>query len=123
MTKSDVDSYLFDIFAAVNAGRYQISSRPKNLDMYIDYVFTGADAKKIILSLTADDFSDVVQSDHPDHPEEMIYIFGKDVKLLSRYDIVEETVPLYIKLNKLPNQYLIVVSFHKQEYSLTYKFR
>ena len=30
---------------------------------------------------------------------------------------------LYIKFNKLTNQYLIVISFHKQEYPLTYKFK
>lgn len=39
--------------------------------IYIDYVFTEADARNVILSLTADDFSDAVQNDHPQHPEEI----------------------------------------------------
>lgn len=123
VTKSDVEQYLADVFAAVNAGRYQISPRQKNQNIYMDYVFTEEDAKKLILFLTAYDFSDAVQNDHPQHPEEILYIFGKDIKLLSRYGDSEEIVSLYIKFNKLTNQYVIVISFHKQAYPLTYKFK
>lgn len=123
ITKSDVEQYLSDVFVAVNAGRYQISPRQKNQDIYMDYVFTEEDAKKVILSLSAYDFSDAVQNDHSQHPEEILYIFGKDIKLLPRYGDSEEKVSLYIKFNKLANQYVIVISFHKQEYPLTYKFK
>ena len=123
VTKSDIEAYLLDVFDAVKAGRYQISPRPKNQNIYIDYVFTEADAKNVILSLTAEDFSDAVQNDHPQHPEEILYIFGKDIKLLPRYGGAEELVSLYIKFNKLRNQYVVVISFHEQEYPLTYKFK
>ncbi len=123
VTKSDVEQYLSDVFAAVNAGRYQISPRQKNQDIYMDYVFTEEDAKKVILSLTVYDFSDAVKNDHPQHPEEILYIFGKDINLMPRYGDSEEKVSLYIKFNKLTNQYVIVISFHKQEYPLTYKFK
>lgn len=123
ITKSDVEQYLSDVFTAVNEGRYQISPRQKNQDIYIDYVFTEEDAKKVILSLTVYDFSEAVQNDHPQHPEEILYIFGKDIKLMPRYGDSEEIVSLYIKFNKLANQYVIVISFHKQEYPLTYKFK
>ena len=71
VSKSGVDAYLLDVFNAVKAGRYQISPRLKNRSIYIDYVFTESDAKNVILSLTADDFSDAVQNDHPQHPEEI----------------------------------------------------
>ena len=123
VTKSDVEQYLSDVFAAVNVGRYQISSRQKNQDIYMDYVFTEEDAKKVILSLTVYDFSHAVQNDHPQHPEEILYIFGKDINLMPRYGDSEEKVSLYIKFNKLTNQYVVVISFHKQEYPLTYKFK
>lgn len=123
ISKSDVEQYLSDVFSAVNAGRYQISPRQKNQDIYMDYVFTEEDTKKVILSLTAYDFSDAVQNEHPQHPEEILYIFGKDIKLMPRYGDGEEKVSLYIKFNKLTNQYVIVISFHKQEYPLTYKFK
>ena len=123
VTKSDVEQYLSDVFVAVNAGRYQISPRKKNQDIYIDYLFTEEDAKNVILSLTVYDFSDAVQNDHPQHPEEILYIFGKDISLMPRFGGSEETVSLYIKFNKLTNQYVIVISLHKQEYPLTYKFK
>lgn len=123
VTKSDIEQYLSDVFVAVNAGRYQISPRQKNQDIYMDYVFTEEDAKEVILSLTVYDFSDAVQNDHPQHPEEILYIFGKDINLMPRYGNSEEKVSLYIKFNKLTNQYVIVISFHKQEYLLTYKFK
>ena len=123
VTKSDIEQYLSDVFSAVNAGRYQISPRQKNQEVYVDYVFTEEDAKRVILSLTVYDFSDAVQNDHPQHAEEILYIFGKDVKLIPRYGDSEEKVSLYIKFNKLANQYVIVISFHKREYPLTYKFK
>lgn len=123
VTISEVEEYLSDVFAAVNAGRYQIAPRMKNQEMYIDYVFTEEDAKKVILSLTAYDFSDAVQNDHLHHPEEILYIFGKDIELLPRYGGNEELVSLYIKFNKLTNQYVIVISMHKQQYPLSYKFK
>ena len=42
---------------------------------------------------------------------------------MPRYGDSEETVSLYIKFNKLTNRYVVVISFHKQEYPLTYKFK
>lgn len=123
ITKSDVEKYLSDVFVAVRTGRFQISPRQKNQDIYKRYVFTEDDAKKVILSLSTKDFSDVVRNEHPEHREEILYIFGKDIKLLSRFEETEEEVSLYIKFNKLANQFLIVISFHKQEYPLTYKFK
>lgn len=123
ITKSDVEKYLSEVFAAISVGRYIIAPRLKNQDIYLDYVFTEDDAKKVILSLTAEDFSNAVQNDHPQHPEEILYIFGKEIKLLPRYGDAEENVSLYIKFNKLTNRYVIVISFHKQDYPLTYKFR
>ena len=123
ITKSDVEKYLSEVFTAISAERYIIAPRQKNQSIYLDYVFTEDDAKRVILSLTAEDFSNAVQNDHPQHPEEILYIFGKEIKLLPRYGDAEENVSLYIKFNKLTNQYVIVISFHKQDYPLTYKFR
>lgn len=123
VTKDDIEQYLEDVFVAVNTGRYQIASRQKNQDIYIDYVFSEEDAKNVILSLTAYDFSETVQNEHSQHPEEILYIFGKDINLIPRFGNSEEKVSLYIKFNKLTNQYVIVISFHKQVYPLTYKFK
>ena len=123
VTKDDIEQYLADVFIAVNAGRYQIAPRQKNQDIYIDYVFSEEDAKNVILFLTVYDFSEAVQNEHSKHPEEILYIFGKDINLTPRFGNSEEKVSLYIKFNKLTNQYVIVISFHKQIYPLTYKFK
>lgn len=72
VTKDDIEQYLADVFIAVNAGRYQIAPRQKNQDIYIDYVFSEEDAKNVILSLTVYDFSEAVQNEHSQHPEEIL---------------------------------------------------
>lgn len=125
ITRDEVAFYLAEVFDAVRSGRYQISPRPKNQELYEDYVFTEVDAKQVIFSLTVEDFSDAVQNDHPQHKDEILYIFGKDVELLPRYgnSVEEERITLYIKFNKIPAGYLFVISLHKQEYPLVYRFK
>ncbi len=75
------------------------------------------------MDLEVEDFSDTVQNEHSQYPEEILYIFGKEVSLLPKQGGSEETVALYIKFNKLTNLYVIVISFHKQDYPLRYKFK
>ena len=125
ITKEDVARYLAEVFAAVRAGSYQISPRPKNQEIYEDYVFAEADAKQVIFSLTPKDFSDAVQNEHVQHEDEVLYIFGKDVKLVPRYgnSVDEEWVSLYIKFNKISVGYVFVISLHKQDYPLVYMFK
>ena len=117
VTRDEVVDYLNEVKKSVEEGRYQISSRTKNQCLYIDYVFSEQRCKEILLDLEA------AQNDHPQHPEEILYIFGKDVLLLPKQGGDEETVSLYIKFNKLANFYVIVISFHKQDYPLVYKFK
>lgn len=120
--KEEVEKYLTDVKKLVRVGRYRVSSRKKNRELFVEYVFTEDMRKEVLLSLTAEDFSDAVRKEHPEHPEEILYIFGKDISLVPRFGGKEETVSLYIKFNKLENLYIIVISFHKQEYPLKYKF-
>ena len=110
ITRSEVENYLADVRTAVKEERYQVSSRDKNRELFIDYVFTEDKRKE-------------VWNDHPQHPEEILYIFGKDILLMPRFGKEEEKISLYIKFNKWSNSYLIVISFHKQEYPLKYKFK
>lgn len=123
VTREDVANYLKEVQAAVKEGRYQISPRQKNQELYFDYVFHEGDEKEILLSLRVDDFSEAVQNNHEKYPDEILYIFGKDVGLMPRFGQGVETVSLYIKFNKLANQYVIVISLHKQEYPLKYPFK
>ena len=123
ITRSHVKAYLEDVKHSIKNGRYQISPREKNEKLYIDYVFSEDQCKEIILDLEVGDFSEAVQNDHPRFPDEILYIFGKDVTLLPKFGGDEKTVSLYIKFNKMSNQYLIVISFHEQEYPISYKFK
>lgn len=126
--KEHIETYLSDVRTAVEAGAYQIASRYKNMDIYIDYLFSEEDTKKLLLSLRAEDFSVAVPNAHPGHHEEILYIFGKDIRLKPRFGKAEETVPFYLKLNKLKQdkpagQYVIVISLHKQKHPLSYPFK
>ena len=81
------------------------------------------DAIEIIKRLTPMDFSTAVPNDHKGKEYEILYIFGKDIDLLERFGDEERTVSLYIKFNKISDQYLFIISFHEQEHPLSYYFK
>ena len=126
VTIADVEKYLEDVKEAINAGRYRLAmneNRQDNQDLFVDYVISEEQRKQILLSLEAADFSEIKHNTHKGYEHELLYVFGKDVKLLNRFGSEEEQVSLYIKFNKLESLYVIVISFHKQKYPLNYKFR
>ncbi len=126
ITQEEIEEYLLDVKKAVSEDRYRLdrnSRRQDNIDLFINYVIDESKAKDIILSLEVMDFSEIVQNEHVGFEHEMLYIFGKDVQLLERTGTEEVTVSLYIKFNKLENNYVIVISFHEQHYPLNYYFR
>ena len=65
----------------------------------------------------------MVRLQHRGFEHELLYIFGKDVKLVERFGNSDKLVSLYIKFNKLENCYVIVVSLHEQKYPLKYYFK
>lgn len=122
----EIKKYIEEVKTAVKADKYRIDrnrNRQANLGLYTDYVIDEAKSKEILMSLTADDFCQAVQNEHIGFEHELLYIFGKDVKLLQRFGTEEEMVSLYIKFNKLESRFVIVISFHKQAYPLTYAFK
>ena len=124
--KQDIEKYLSDVKSAVRKDRFRIdrnARRQDNINLFLDYVIDEAKAKNIILSLTVMDFSDILQNEHKGYEHERLYVFGKNVKLLERYGTEEKMVSLYIKLNKLENCFVIVISFHEQKHPLVYHFR
>ena len=126
ITQEEIEEYLSDVKKAVSEDRYRLdrnSRRQDNIDLFINYVIDESKAKDIMLSLEVMDFSEIVQNEHVGFEHEMLYIFGKDVQLLERTGTEEVTVSLYIKFNKLENNYVIVISFHEQHYPLNYYFR
>lgn len=124
--KKDIEQYLSEVKTAVERGRYRLdrnTRRRDNVTLFLDYVIDEAKAKEIILSLTATDFSEILQNEHAGYEHEQLYVFGKDVILLERNGAEEKKVSLYIKFNKLENCFVIVISFHEQKYPLTYYFK
>ncbi len=126
LSMSDVESYLATVKCAVKAHRYRLdmkSNRPDNRKLFQTYLLTEKDVENIILDLTAMDFSDAVSNKHVGFEHETLYIFGKDILMTGRFCSAEKLVPLYIKFNKLDNEFVIVISFHEQRYPLTYYFK
>jgi len=123
VTKEEVKIYLDEVKVAVSDKRYTISAREVNHRLFEEYLITEKDAETILLSLCVEDFCKIVPNEDPRYPHERLYIFGKDVILIPRFGEKETTVSLYIKFNKLDGNYTVVISFHKQQYPLKYKFK
>ena len=121
--KKDIELYLQGVRDAIDAGLYQIASRPKNRELLTDFVISETGVLDIIKSLTALDFSAAVANDHKGREYETLYIFGTETVLLERFGNQERTVSLYIKFNKIADQYLFIISFHEQEHPLSYYFK
>ena len=123
ISREDVEQYLSDVKEAIKKDKVTVSTRDKNDQFFLDYIIDEQKRTEILLDLTVEDFSEVVNNEHPGREYELLYIFGKDVKLTPRFGGAERSVSLYIKFNKLKNINVIVISFHEQEYSLNYAFR
>ena len=126
ITQNDIDIYLAEVKDAIRKNRYRIernSRRQDNINLFIDYVIDENMAKDILLGLTTNDFSEILQNEHKGYEHERLYVFGKDVELLERTGDACRIVSLYIKFNKLENCYVIVVSLHEQKYPIKYYFK
>ena len=124
--KDEIEQYLTEVKTAIQNDRYRIemnSRRQDNRELFLTYVIDEAKAKNILMHLTADDFSERLQNEHRGFEHELLYVFGKDVKLLERMGSAAKTVSLYIKFNKLANCYVIVISLHEQKYPMRYYFK
>lgn len=124
--RKEIDCYLSEVKKAVKNGRYRLERndrRQDNQDLFFNYVLDEQKVRKIILDLSVEDFSEVLQNKHKGYEYERLYVFGKDVTLLERFGSREKTVSLYIKFNKLENCFVIVVSFHEQRYPIKYYFK
>lgn len=126
VSRTEIENYLCEVKEAIKCNRYRIdrnSNRQANIDLFIDYLIDESDAKQILLGLEVEDFSEIRQNDHVGYEHELLYIFGKDVRLVERFGTEKKKVSLYIKFNKLENKYVVVISFHEQKYPLSYCFR
>lgn len=126
VSEDNVREYLVELKKLITAGRYRIdtnSKRQKNSQLYTDYIIDEAKSKIILLDLKVEDFSHTLKNEHEGFEHEILYVFGKEIELIQRFGTGVENVALYIKFNKLGNSYVIVISFHKQDYPLLFPFK
>ena len=126
VTSDKIEAYLLQVKDAIFKGNYSIarnSNRQDNNDLFNDYVIDEEKTKEILLTIEVEDFSEVRYNEHKGYEHELLYIFGKEVRLLERWGSEEMIVPLYIKFNKLENQFVIVISLHRQKYPMKYYFK
>ena len=124
--EDNVRKYLIELKKLITAGRYRIdtnSKRQKNSQLYTDYIIDEKKSKIILLDLEVEDFSHILNNEHEGFEHEILYVFGKEIGLTQRFGTEVENVALYIKFNKLGNSYVIVISFHKQDYPLSFPFK
>lgn len=124
--ESEINDYLGEAKKLILDGKFRIalnSNRLTNLSLFDEYLINEESVKSILLNLTVYDFCEKVQNKHANFNHEWLYVFGKEINLIKRFEEKSEMVPLYIKFNKIEDKFLIVVSFHKQKYPLVYYFQ
>lgn len=65
--QKDIEQYLFEVKEAVEKDNYRLdrnARRQDNINLFLNYVIDEARAREIILSLTAMDFSEILQNEH-----------------------------------------------------------
>lgn len=124
--ESEINDYLGEAKKLILDGKFRIalnSNRLTNLSIFDEYLINEESVKSILLNLTVYDFCEKVQNKHANFNHEWLYVFGKEIDLIKRFEEKSEMVLLYIKFNKIEDKFLIVVSFHKQKYPLVYYFQ
>lgn len=124
--ESEINDYLGEAKKLILDGKFRIalnSNRLTNLSLFDEYLINEESVKSMLLNLTVYDFCEKVQNKHVNFNHEWLYVFGKEIDLIKRFEEKSEMVPLYIKFNKIEDKFLIVVSFHKQKYPLVYYFQ
>lgn len=124
--ESEINDYLGEAKKLILDGKFRIalnSNRLTNLSLFDEYLINEESVKSILLNLTVYDFCEKVQNKHANFNHEWLYVFGKEIDLIKRFEEKSEIVLLYIKFNKIEDKFLIVVSFHKQKYPLVYYFQ
>lgn len=126
MTPKEIQEYLKEVKSLIRNDKYRIAlneNRRDNRDLFLEYIIPEKRAKEILLDLTYMDFCKRVQNSKPGREDEWLYIFGKEESFISKYGDGEEKVQLYIKINKIEEKFVAVISFHKQKYKLKYYFK
>ncbi len=87
--KSEIADYLTKAKKLIVQNKFSIalnSNRMTNLSLFDEYLIDEERIKIILLDLTEDDFCEKVQNKHVQFQHEWLYIFGKKISLMKRYE-------------------------------------
>lgn len=87
--KSEIADYLSRAKKLIVQNKFSIalnSNRMTNLSLFDEYLIDEERIKIILLDLTEDDFCEKVQNKHVQFQHEWLYIFGKEISLMKRYE-------------------------------------
>lgn len=124
--KEQIERYLSDVKSKVRDDLFRVErndKRQENNNLFLRYVINKNKVKEVLLSLNSEDYSETRLNEHTGYEHELLYIFGKTVLLTERIGENRVKVPLYIKINNCENGPVIIISFHKQKFTLKYYFK
>lgn len=124
--KEQIEHYLSDVKSKVRDDLYRVErndKRQENNNLFLRYVIDKNKVKEILLNLNSEDYSETRPNEHKGYENELLYIFGKTVFLTERIGENRVKVPLYIKINNREKGPVIIISFHKQKFTLKYYFK
>ena len=124
--KTHIEDYLTEVRQKIQNGAYRFAinkKRPDNVKLFAYYAIDERKAKDIILTLNHENFSNIIRNKHKGYEHELLYVFGKTVRLEKIIGKKLVSVPLYIKINNMKFSSVIIISFHEQKYNLKYYFK
>lgn len=95
--ESEINDYLGEAKKLILDGKFRIalnSNRLTNLSLFDEYLINEESVKSILLNLTVYDFCEKVQNKHANFNHELLYVFGKEIDLIKRFEEKSEMVPL-----------------------------
>lgn len=98
--------------------------RSENRKFIEEYNIRGERLKQILMGLEVEDFCQILQNSNEGYEHELLYVFVPKVGLYG-IDGVLELVDIYIKINLIEDYQsnVVVISFHRLNYPIKYKFK
>ncbi len=126
-THDEISLVLADIHQCVRNKRIILSrndKRKENQEFIEAYKITFDMVEKILLGIKAEDFCHSLRNTNKGYEHEILYVFVPQVQLVRNEKI--ETVDIYTKFNILDlnnGKRTVVISFHKRNKPIDYKFK
>lgn len=95
--ESEINDYLGEAKKLILDGKFRIALNSNwltNLSLFDEYLINEESVKSMLLNLTVYDFCEKVQNKHANFNHEWLYVFGKEIDLIKRFEEKSKMVPL-----------------------------